>query len=390
MTDPTHGQQAAAQARALLAARRPADAVTVLGQALASQPNDFNLHCLLAQALLALDRGAEALRATEEALALNPEDEWPHRLRALSLRAVGRKREAVEEAREAARLDPQEPATHRVLGDALLDMGQAGPAARVAEHLAGLAPGWVGTHDLLGRVALRQRKGSLAEQHFRRGLALDPENATLLNNLGVALGMQHKNKQAIDAYHQAARLNPAFDLARKNLKRSTARYLGAAGVGGSLVFIALAQGLRAAAAPISSAASPIHLSPFPTGMSIPFDLVLAVLLCALLVSPVAVLQRWLVRGRLRRLDPVIQRFYESERHRDHRARLPFAVFYLAGMLILFASLVLVAAVADSHDTAAVWIVLCLLIGWAVGAKLLWKRFVAAWFERLLTDLSRAR
>ncbi len=56
-----------------------------------------------------------------------------------------------------------------------------------------------------------------AIQEYRDALRINPNDALLHNNLGVAIGDQGKLDQAIEQYHEALRLNPALALAHYNL-----------------------------------------------------------------------------------------------------------------------------------------------------------------------------
>ena len=56
-----------------------------------------------------------------------------------------------------------------------------------------------------------------AIQEYRDALRINPNDALLHNNLGVAIGDQGKLDQAIEQYQEALRLNPALALAHYNL-----------------------------------------------------------------------------------------------------------------------------------------------------------------------------
>lgn len=289
---------AASQARALLAAGRAQDGARILGQALAADPADAELHCLLAQAGLALDRPGDALRAAEAALALGFEAEWPHRLRSIALGRMRRRGEAVGAAREAVRLAPNEPLPLRALGGALLDALKVDEAAGVAAHLAEVAPDAPGSHDLLGRVALRRHRGAEAEAHLRRALTLTPDDPFLHNNLGVALSQQRgRKKDAIDAFNQAARLDPGNTLARGNLKRAIGGY---AGVGAGAVLVLKMLGIA-------------QLTRLAAGGG------QAVLPTAAAVGVFGAGYLWYRHRRFRTLDPSLQRFHALERWRFDRS-----------------------------------------------------------------------
>ena len=69
-------RQAASRAQALLQLNRPAEALALINQAIASDPQDGANFCLLASAFSKLGRHQEARRAAERALSLDPESAW--------------------------------------------------------------------------------------------------------------------------------------------------------------------------------------------------------------------------------------------------------------------------------------------------------------------------
>jgi len=98
-----------------------------------------------------------------------------------------------------------------------LASGQFDQAAQIAQALVNqqpnFAPGW----ELAGVVCFQLNRPADAEQAFRRGLQLLPQNANLYNNLGVALRMQGRLDEALPALQQALQLNPNFGEAYQNL-----------------------------------------------------------------------------------------------------------------------------------------------------------------------------
>lgn len=222
----------AAAARNLINVGRHGDAVTFLGHALASTPDDYELHALLAQAYLGLNQPAAALRAAEEASRRAPEDEWVHRVRSLVLRRSGRARDAVAASRESVRLAPELAIAHHSLAEAHLAARQHDDAYVQALEALRLSPESADLHDLVGRCLIRKRMYREAESAFRRALTLDPNHAAAHNNLGVVLAGTGRRAQAVHEYNEAARLDPSFEVARKNLYSATRFMLG----GGSVVF----------------------------------------------------------------------------------------------------------------------------------------------------------
>jgi Flp pilus assembly protein TadD len=223
----------AEQARNLIRVGRQQDAVVMLLRGLASTPDDYELHCLLAQAYLGMRQTPAALQAAENAARAAPDDEWPHRLRSIALRRLGRTRQAVDAAMQAVRLAPEEPYARHSLAEAHLDAKQHDQAYIQALEAVRLAPYAADMHDVLGRCMIRKHMYGEAEASFRRALQLDPNDAAAHNNLGVVLDGTGRKVEAVTEFNEAARLDPSFETARRNLYSGTRFLVG----GGSAVFL---------------------------------------------------------------------------------------------------------------------------------------------------------
>lgn len=211
------GRSRRARAEALLAAKRPREAVRELGQAIASAPQDAGLHCLMAQAFLAMKEPQSAAEAAARAVSCQPNGEWGHRLLALAYKAIGAKDSALAEATEAARLAPTSPNALHTLGTCQLYAGQLRQAAATAERLRSLAPEWPLSHQLLTLVALRRKRND-AMEHARRAVEQDPLSAYNWNNLGAAYVRQSRRVEAAKTFVHALELDPTNEVAQRNLK----------------------------------------------------------------------------------------------------------------------------------------------------------------------------
>lgn len=87
----------------------------------------------------------------------------------------------------------------------------------------GLTPPAIATPDTVeqlferGHGALDREEYVEAERLFREALRLDPTNADLHVDLGIALGRQWKLEEAIASYREALRLDPHLAAAHNNL-----------------------------------------------------------------------------------------------------------------------------------------------------------------------------
>jgi tetratricopeptide (TPR) repeat protein len=65
-----------------------------------------------------------------------------------------------------------------------------------------------------------------AADWYRAALAIEPQNQTIINNLGIALMGQNKVGQSLNAFGDAVRVDPRSDVARANLFLVSQLYLG--------------------------------------------------------------------------------------------------------------------------------------------------------------------
>lgn len=347
-----------AQARHLLDVGRPHEAIPLLGRALVSEPQSCAIRCELSRAFLAAGDGRRSLEEAERAVAADPGEEWPHRLRALALAQVGRKKDAVRAAREAAQLDPDEPRALQTLGKLLLTTGKTAEAEEVGTSLRERAPSWSGSHQLLGLVSMHRKQWGQAETHIRRALEIDPLSTTDLNNLAVVLDRQGKKKEAIERFHDAARLAPTDKLVQRNLKRTVASY-----VTGGLALVWLAfQALRIMSVDLSKGGPWWILA-----------------LVAFVAVAAAIVIRVRTGGKLKDLHPTVRAFYEEERRRG-RKTLPIQVAFFATFpLALGWTLMIVLSADFRHDAYSMsWPVYGLVVVGAVASTV-------ALVRRMLAD-----
>lgn len=285
--------------QSLLAAHRYEDAESLVGQMVATSPEEPVFRCLLAQARLGRDRNTDALRAADSALRLAPDEEWAHRLRSVALHRLGRHRKALVEALEAVRLAPTTPACFQVLCDAQLGALRLRDAERTAAHLVSLAPEDPASHSTAGRVALASKDLRFAETCFRRALELAPDSTEALNNLGVTLQRAGQQVEAIRIFEAAARTNPRSQPARQNLLGAASQH---AGIGGMVpVLLALPAAL---VIPLELAAR------VGAGLgTLVMVAVLVVVLCGLCALYL------FLRGRRAELSATVRAFQEAELRR---------------------------------------------------------------------------
>lgn len=205
------------RARALLELGRAAQAAELITQHLAEHEGDSSALALLSQARLELDEPQGALAAANAAIANRPDDEWPHRVASLALAATGQPEEALRAATTAVRLAPLSWVTHARLAVALADVGRYDDGWVEAELAITQAPDEPQAHRAAGRVATLASWWDEAEAAFRRALALAPDNAALMNDLGVLDLSRGRLTGAVGQFVGAARLAPGESYAPDNV-----------------------------------------------------------------------------------------------------------------------------------------------------------------------------
>jgi tetratricopeptide (TPR) repeat protein len=222
------------RARAALALSRFAEAAAHAARAIGENPGAVDGYGLLGQAEIGLGKPANALATAERGLGVSADSEWLHRLRSIALRQLSKHKQAVAAANEAVRLAPDVPQAHYVLAQAFAATGRRKEALAEAERTRELDPSNALYVTLLGDLYLK-KKPKLAEEYYRQSLALDPESAATLNNLGVSLLRQRRTVDAAAAFKSAVLLDPTLAVARRNAHSTLDAMLRGGGVLGLVI-----------------------------------------------------------------------------------------------------------------------------------------------------------
>jgi len=136
---------------------------------------------------------------------------------------VGTWRDSETLFRRAVDIDPQNWLARLSVGMALLDRGDHDAAMIEFTRTLNSAPAGVAQKlrvDIAlaaGTALVRERKFGEAAKFLSSGLALDPENAALHNQLGLALSALERRAEALEHFRVALRSDPGMDAARYNL-----------------------------------------------------------------------------------------------------------------------------------------------------------------------------
>jgi tetratricopeptide (TPR) repeat protein len=262
------------RAQALIGLRRFEEAGSTLRELLGTEPDIASAWCLLAQAQIGLGELEAAVESAEHAAALAPDDDWPHRLRSLALLHLEDKDGAIAAAREAVATGPQNWQTHNRLA---ISLGAAkrglDDALAAGERAVALAPNEPDAHFGLGLVHDTRRKRKLADQCFRRALALDPHHGPSQSALarrqlvGSRFGRAGKLADAAAGFRDVVQADPHADYAVRNLELVLRVFLARLSY---LVFIIVYIASRATAGTLGARLGPLVLLAVPAAFAARF------------------------------------------------------------------------------------------------------------------------
>jgi protein O-GlcNAc transferase len=168
------------------------------------------VHSNLAVALLALRRPREALDCCDRALALQPQ--YPEALlnRGNALCALDQPDEGLASYDRAIALAPALYGAHAGRANALLTLKRYEEALASCRRALGLDSRNVDAWCLGGNILLLLKRPEVALTAFDRALALAPDSPEALNSRGAALRDLKRPAEALAAYEQALRRRPDF------------------------------------------------------------------------------------------------------------------------------------------------------------------------------------
>lgn len=211
-TQPGGHASVVAQAGALFDAGRFGDALAMIESALATAPEDPELHFARASTLFAWGRSREArpvfLTAERAGLATAK----------LYLRSAwcclwsGFPQEAEGYMRKAVAADPEDWETHYGLGTVLQGLQRISDAIESFERALALSPDNAHCLASLVNAQLDRVSGSRGETIARHAVDVHPDSATAWTNLAITLIFKERFAEAIDAFERAQTLERELGL----------------------------------------------------------------------------------------------------------------------------------------------------------------------------------
>jgi tetratricopeptide (TPR) repeat protein len=220
-----------------LAQDRPAEAEPLFTRALSLQPTSLSARFGLGRAALAKQDFSRAVALLEDVLARNPEAAAAHYPIAMAYRGLGEtdKAEAHLRQREDHEIVPADPLMVEL--DELLESPEAfesrgiralddedwpGAAAQFRRGLA-LEPDSASLHHRLGTAIAMMEDHAAAQQEFEAAVRLDPDYHPAQYSLGVLLQSKGRHREAIERFSAALQARPGYTEARLRLAVSLRR-----------------------------------------------------------------------------------------------------------------------------------------------------------------------
>ncbi|MFN8349859.1 MAG: tetratricopeptide repeat protein [Flavobacteriales bacterium] len=176
----------------LLELHRPADALALMLEALALDPQDHGAAYLAAHAQLRLGRPKEAMAFARQAVAGAPANAAYHRTLAHTWWAQHEPRRGLEHIDEAVRLDPNDAESHYVRGALLLELGHKPEALEALGQAVRLHPEHDRAIALRAYIVSTVHGPARGRTLLRSALQLDPWNAhTLAKQAWLAFVHEH-------------------------------------------------------------------------------------------------------------------------------------------------------------------------------------------------------
>jgi predicted O-linked N-acetylglucosamine transferase (SPINDLY family) len=171
----------------------------------------------LGAALLHAGRTGEAIPLLRQAVATQPDCHEAHNSLGVALHAAGELDEALVRLHRAVKLKPQFAEAHYNLGNALRDYGRLEEALLCYCNALDCKPALAIAHLNMGNVLRLLGRAPEALACYARALELEPAMADAWNNMGTACKELGQDEEATRLYAKALELAPDSPIANYNL-----------------------------------------------------------------------------------------------------------------------------------------------------------------------------
>lgn len=186
-------------ARALMALKDFAPAMTVLTEAVAAHPREAPLHEARFQCALVMGEPQKAVEAARALEALKPGDANPLYQRGLALLTMGKLPESAQALQEAIQRAPAAVEPKHALAQVRTAQGQQAEALALLEEIHRAAPRILEPMLDLSRLYLAEERAAEAERVLRALAEEHPDEPRVGLNLSLALFKQDRKPEALKA-----------------------------------------------------------------------------------------------------------------------------------------------------------------------------------------------
>ncbi len=188
---------------------------------LTGKERENKLNDLVNQAsqLLAQNKAPEAIDLLKQARALEPEDEIVRYNLGKAMSRFGQNEEAIKEYEEALRLFPDYVEAHNDLGSLLLRVKRYDEAILHLEQAVTIDPEAASAWNNLGKAVAQLRRTTEAQACFEKAVRLDTNLWEAHFNLGTSYLQQGRLSDARTEFETVLRLQPGFGPAQQALAR---------------------------------------------------------------------------------------------------------------------------------------------------------------------------
>lgn len=218
------------RAYALSEVKRWADAIPLVQQALATEPEHYAALCLLGDCFEKLGRAGESLAIYERAIVVAPQEETAFSLLACALSNKYRKtkpvriperrrlsRRAIAMAETAINLAPESPRALAAMSTVLFAVASPAKAIPFIERHLRAQPSEHYAYGNMAYALYSMGRYAEAESFARRALEINPQSVNTIVNLSAVLINKERYREAIKILEYALVIDPQHEAAKFNL-----------------------------------------------------------------------------------------------------------------------------------------------------------------------------
>jgi tetratricopeptide (TPR) repeat protein len=192
------------------------EAVASFDRAIVAQPGNAVMHCNRGTALWKMGRHEDALADFDRAIELKPDHAEAYSNRGAALADLDRAQEALDSCDKAIELNPDHAESYYNRGNALRYLKRPDAALLSYDKAIELRPNHAALYNNRGLALTDLGRHDEAVASFDKAIALQPDHAEAHNNRGIALSYLGQPEAALANYDAAIALKPDYAEAHRN------------------------------------------------------------------------------------------------------------------------------------------------------------------------------